>query len=206
MAEIIRVRCGGCSVKIKSPPKYQGKQVDCPQCGYRLKIPILSAADAAETRKVAPAGSAKSQPGARKPVIVDDGPLELCGNDFVQTPSKPDDDQDGFLNADLNEFHDFEDYGDVETRAAPPPVVRSKTNRRRKRHAALHEEEPEPHVPVSRRGLPFTINGGVIGGLLMMLFGAGLFIFAFKLGVIWFWPGIICIAGMIAFVRGLFGD
>jgi len=212
MSEIIRVRCGGCDVKIKAPLKYQGRRVNCPQCGHEVKIPTLdvarSASPAAATSSARPAAVAPvlfpsaekqpSKPAAAKPVLLEkEQPATLGDDAFLDkkpAAKKPADDE--FANL---EFDEFDDYGPIEDYGAPA-----------KPRSKARDDVPSPRKKKKRKkskssGGGIYIDPSIIGGLALMLIGGGIFVWLWSRGVIWPYAGILCIAGLIGMFKGLLG-
>jgi hypothetical protein len=212
MSEIIRVHCGGCDVKIKAPLKYQGRRVNCPQCGHEVAIPLVRSPQPTSARSAqtsappqavapllldaAPARSAPSKPVRKKR---EDQPTVLGDDAFLDPkPAARKPTADEFENLD---FADYEDYGPIDDYGAPAkPRGRSR------------DEVPRPaRKKKKKRKKPKSSGGGIYidpsitGGLVLMLIGGGVFIWFARYGVYWFWPGILCIAGLIGMIKGLLG-
>jgi hypothetical protein len=211
MSDIIRVRCGGCDVKIKAPLKYQGRRVNCPQCGSEVRIPTLDAARSAQpaaaassTRSsaVAPvllpsAEKQLSKPAAAKPVLVEKEQATTLGDDAFldKKPAarKPADDE--FADMDLG---DFEDYGPVDDYGAPPP----KRKPSRSSRATAKPARKKKAKPVASSG-GFAVDPSIIGGIAMMIGAVVWFVLGLKAGIIFFYPPVLFVIGIVAFVKGL---
>jgi hypothetical protein len=51
-----------------------------------------------------------------------------------------------------------------------------------------------------------SLNAGVIGGVLMMLIAVAWFVAGLAAGRIFFYPPILLVIGVVAVIKGLFGD
>ena len=175
MPESILVRCRDCDSKIKLPLKYQGRIVNCPRCGHRLKIPIIE---------------------RKKPTV----------RAFIDENSQTEDSAaaDDFANFDLSEFDDYgtiDDSGDLDDQPAttkPKSRTGGKSKSRKKKPRKKKKAMPSFRVSIS-------IDPKVFGGLAVMLFGGGLFWWAWIHGFIWPWAGIICLVGLIGMISGFLG-
>jgi hypothetical protein len=207
MSDIIRVRCGGCDVKLKAPLKYQGRQINCPQCGQEVRIPYLDAArpsvfdsatSATRSSAVAPVllapgkESPKRQEPA-KPVFGSEERATVLGDDaFIDSKPaarKPADDEFGNI-----DFADYEDYGNVEDYGAPA--------RPRRNSAPAPVRKRKKRKPVKSRG-DSVVDPSIIGGIVMMVGAVVWFVVGLKFGIIFFYPPVLFVLGIAAFVKGL---
>lgn len=202
MSEKLRVRCGGCQAKIKVPLSYRGRKIRCPQCEavVRVPAPAESPATVVPVRSGATqAGSTATQPARstrpkKRPVPASSEPVDdfadLDLNEFPETTEGTGGDRAGV---------DFVDY-----QLPPKP--------RRKRKPRPDDEDLPParkrkRRPKRREAPSFALNldANVFGGLALMLFGGGLFWWAWINGYIWPWAGIICVVGVCGVFKGLLG-
>jgi len=104
-----------------------------------------------------------------------------------------------------DEFDEFatlepaDDDGEESEPSLPPRVKRrSKTTK--------HEETPNrpARQRVLKQGWFESTNGGVLGGILMMVIAVVWFVVGLAAGRIFFYPPILLIIGFIAFCKGLF--
>lgn len=217
MSEIIRVRCGGCDVKIKAPLKYQGRKVNCPQCGHEVIIPKSATARTAATpgsassKAVSPViipsttKATSSRRVAAKPVIIEEEqPMELGDDAFVdekprtRTRARSSAATDDF--ADLDDYGDIEDYGDPDdygTPAQPRSRTRSSSPSRKKRR----KKKPKKGSSGGGSG----IDAGILGGIGMMAIAAIWLVAGLMNGYLFYYPIGLFFIGIIAFVKGLIG-
>ena len=107
---------------------------------------------------------------------------------------------DDFANFDLSEF---DDYGHPDTQPAitkPKPKSRTGVRRKSRKKKPRKKKKAMPSFRVS-----ISIDPKVFGGLAVMLFGGGLFWWAWIHGFIWPWAGIICLVGLIGMISGFLG-
>src|SRR5262245_57953452 len=91
------------------------------------------------------------------------------------------------------------DDGEEDEPSLPPQVKRrSKTTERE-----VTSDRPE-RQRVLKQGWFESTNGGVLGGILMMLIAVVWFVVGLAAGRIFFYPPILLIIGFIAFCKGLF--
>jgi DNA-directed RNA polymerase subunit RPC12/RpoP len=87
--------------------------------------------------------------------------------------------------------------------APPPPKPRRRSSRDRyDRDYVRHLGKPKP----SGNSDGWGINAGVGGGCLMMVLAVVWFVVGWFAGWIFFYPPILFILGLIAFIRGLMGE
>lgn len=198
MAEIIKIRCRGCQSKLKAPMKYQGRTINCPQCGQEIKIPILKE-PAVGTKRAKPQAAVAAAPmllddpppkqqvrTKPKPRPKEEEPIELGDDAFAETGADPWD-------------FDTADYGDYEDFETQPRPKRKKPAPSKKRPAKKRKK------PAKSSGGGIYIDPSIWGGLGLMILGAGLFGFAWINGYIWPWAGIISVVGLIGMIKGIFG-
>jgi ribosomal protein S27AE len=185
MPDVLRVKCVNCSSTLKAPPKFHGKRVKCPKCGHTLQIPRSDAPE--EPEILGDDAFEDDEFGAGG---VDH--YENFGADFGQN----------------EDYEDYEDYGEPDEfeqayghRSAPPPVARKsmpepKPKKKRKRRRASR-------INSGTFDGMFSIDGGVIGGLLMMLIAAVWFFWGLSAGIIFFYPPVLFIIGLVAVIRSL---
>jgi hypothetical protein len=73
----------------------------------------------------------------------------------------------------------------------------SRPERKRRPRPRIRREDPSP------RGGFGTVNAGIAGGLLMMLIAVVWFVGGLMFDIIFFYPPILFILGLVAFIRGL---
>jgi hypothetical protein len=117
-------------------------------------------------------------------------------------------DDDAFDDEDEFVSDDYEDYGDDvdefegafgQSSAAPPR--RSRTGTKAKRRSKSRRKQSSD----SSGGGMFSFNGGVLGGLVAMVIAVNWFVVAWQNGIIFYYPPVMFIIGLVAFVKGLFG-
>ena len=211
MSEIIRVRCGGCDVKIKAPLKYQGRKVNCPQCGHEVIIPRLATARTAATpgnassKAVSPVivpSPTKAKPtrrAAAKPVILEEEqPMELGDDAFVD--ERPKRRTRTRSSAATDDFADLDDYGDMEDYGAPDqPKTRSRSRSSSSSRKKRRKKKPKKGSSGGGSG----IDAGILGGIGMMAIAAIWLVVGLMNGYLFYYPIGLFFIGIIAFVKGL---
>lgn len=177
----MRLKCKACDATIKAKQRFWGKAVNCPGCGETLTIPAVA-------RKPAAA--------AVKPIVVDD-PAEPIFDEETPAPAKPAGRKPSKGFDEIDDYDDFgtgefDDYGE----AAPAPRPRKKA--RKPARSTRRSREP-------KSDRLFSLNGGVIGGMLMMIIALVWFFAGLAGGIIFFYPPILFVIGIAAFVKGIVG-
>jgi hypothetical protein len=84
----------------------------------------------------------------------------------------------------------------------PPRPRVVKVERESRRERRVDRDEPRGALP---QGWFENVNAGMVGGLLMMLIAVGWFVGGLAVGLIFFYPPILFVLGLIAFFKGLVG-
>ncbi len=92
------------------------------------------------------------------------------------------------------ETEDRLDRPDYRPRREEPELRRERPRRRRK----------NPRVGAFERGWSGSVNGALIGGVLMMVFAVVWFGLGLMVGFIFFYPPVLFLIGAIVFICGLF--
>jgi hypothetical protein len=183
-----------CGKQFRVRDEDAGKKVRCPACQVLTRIPSTAVVPAVPPpvpvpARAAPAPPPPPPPPASKRQTEDDNPFAH----LTDAPSPP----RGRGAQDYDEDHDHDD-------------------RRRERRGASGLEaddllrkrnlEKRPGDGNSSDGSGFGgINAGVGGGILMMLIAVVWFVVGLAAGIIFFYPPILFILGLVAFFKGLAG-
>ncbi len=215
MSDQVRVKCPGCKTTIKASSKHWGKKVKCPQCTTPFEIPLPEAsvvtAEPANPRRAASRPSettpvrqrsssttaktaqrsARRKPN-REAAVADPNVFEII--------STPDDDFgsatdfEDYGNDEI--YDDYESYDDYE---APPPR-RSPPARR----ASKPKSKPKKKKRSSRSRESGETPPTVIGGIVAMVIAVIWFVAGLAGGVIFFYPPIMFVLGLLSFLSALF--
>lgn len=228
---MIRFKCPQCSKTLQVGPEHAGKTIKCP-CGTQIKAPAGQVAApkptpqpaVAQANKAATTTTVCSTCGKtlRVPVSSVGKLLKCnCGSTFrmggapatspvqeapmgIPQPAAPQP-----MAAPIPQPVLDDPWADIESTPAPAPIFKSAEPQQR--------SKPNPHLESARREMERSggrssakrsggVNmGSVITGLLMMVGAAVWFIGGLVAGIIFFYPPVLFIIGLITFVGGLFG-
>lgn len=185
MSEKITVVCPDCSGKLAVPDTAAGKRIRCPKCQGVVPVPAAPAPRRSPGDAAGPTASRQRQKPARKTE-------DPWGDDNSSSND--------------NAGDDWDVYGTTESsRGALPPRTKS-TSKSSSPPALLGtgNEPPEAeYYTAQRSGLKY--NGPMITGILMMVGAAIWFFGGLAVGVIFFYPPVLFVLGLISFVKGMFG-
>lgn len=183
MSDRIRLECPECDRKLAVPMSAAGKKIRCPGCASIL--PIATAGRARKTSRATRGASSSAAGTARR----------------RERPQRPEPEPDPF------EEQDVWSQDGASAEPGLPPLRRKKPKKSAKPRLVGTGNEPPPVA--KRQKLSFRdrlVHGGVISGLLMMVGAAVWFFVGLAGGVIFFYPPILFIVGLVTSVRGLFDD
>jgi len=199
----VKVYCPSCRQPIAIQAGSQGKSVRCP-CGHVFRLGGFSAA---HSQPVAPRPPTPA-PTARKTSVVPDlqpipNAISVSPASSVASPSLPDmdlwDDLDVSAPAHASAFRG--------PTARPVPVQAARAARPNQ-HLAAAQAELQSNADIDRRyqqasGVFF--NGAVVSGIAMMGGAAIWFVAGLAVGIIFFYPPILFLFGLISFGKGCLG-
>src|SRR5579864_5476375 len=179
----IPVDCSSCGRTLQLKSELAGKRVKCPSCGEALRVPVpdSGADDAAANMLLEDDGDSPPQ---REQTAMPRRP---------SPPSPPPPVRDALAERAGDYAPPRGDPFDRANRPAPSSTPEKKPVRERERRSGVSFEE----------GWFGSVNAGMIGGLLMMLIAVVWFVSAWAVGIICFYPPILFVIGVIAFLRGL---
>jgi phage FluMu protein Com len=201
MSDRIAIQCPECTGKLSVPSTAAGKRVKCPKCQSVISIPAASVQEAPEEPAPRRATSAPSTRSA---------PAERPQSSPVPKPRKarraaPQDDnwaeensEDSFGN---DNWDSYDSYNDAP--AAMPPKKKGRASSSRESASRGNGYEAPPSQPRSGS----SVNWGVMGtGILMMVGAAVWFVVGLMGDVIFYYPPVLFVLGIISFFKGLFGS
>jgi len=173
----IPVECA-CGRTLQLRSDLAGKRVKCPTCGGVLSVPALDsdADDAAANMLLEDDGDSPPPPREQQVTARPPSPSAPIGPPASRPSYAP-------------------PLGDPFDRTSRPvkPAPAPKKPVRERRSGVSFEE-----------GWFGSLNAGMIGGMLMMLIALVWFFGALAVGIIFFYPPILFVIGIVAFLRGLF--
>lgn len=182
----IPVECE-CGRAMRVKDEMAGKKGRCPSCNGILLIPAVAAPP--PLREVQPAADDEDERPRRR--------------ESIRTRPDDEDDDRPRRRPPLRRDADEDDADDRPRR----PAARSREEeeededrpRRPRPRPRLARERP------SRGGGGFAVSGTVAGGLLAMLIAVVWFVGGLAVGIIFFYPPVLFILGLVGFIRGLAG-
>ena len=173
----IPVECA-CGRTLHLRSELAGKRVKCPNCGGVLNVPAPESDPEDDAANMLLEDDGDSSPPPREQQVTARPPL----------PSAP-------IGPPASRPSYAQPLGDPFDRASRPakPVAVAKKPARERRSGVSFEE-----------GWFGSLNAGMIGGMLMMLIALVWFFGALAVGIIFFYPPILFVIGIVAFLRGLF--
>jgi hypothetical protein len=109
---------------------------------------------------------------------------------------------------DAGDDEDMDEFEDLPSTARDPEESQRSLPPRMKRPAKVSKRDAEPDNPAPRKllkkGWFESTNGGVFGGILMILIAVVWFVAGLAGGRIFFYPPILLIIGIVSVIKGLF--
>lgn len=201
MSDRITIQCSACTGKLSVPSTAAGKKVKCPKCQSVISIAAASVEEVPEKpapRRATSAPSTRSAAAERPQNAPAARPKkarrsEQQDNNWVEENS-----QDSFGG---DNWDSYDSYNDAP--AAMPP--RKKGRATSSRESASRGDAYEAPASESRSGS--GTNWGAMGtGILMMVGAAVWFVVGLMADVIYFYPPVLFVLGIISFFKGLFGS
>lgn len=215
---MLRFPCAGCDKIMNVADEHAGKKAKCPACGEVVVIPLKSILPA--PAKGPPAKSAPTKPPAgavsRKPQqpADDNGeedrkPASQISRKPMPAPAKlkakappPDDEDEDIPEVEaVDEEEDFEEAEEVEE------ADEDEEEEERPRKKKSNKKKSKKYKPIRRGGTSASEAGGfsysIIGGLLIMILAVVWFVGGLMVGILFFYPPILFIVGVVAFINGL---
>lgn len=191
---MIRFRCPACNKTLQTPPHTAGKRVACP-CGEKMNVPIPMATTVDEDKhELAPAGFDATGSGvsAGYGSAVGSSGVGGSGGDDIWDSLPP-----------TNSFSPS-----VPSYASAPRNFSATASPGGSHHLAEAERYQNQREAKQSGGGFFAsessiLNSGTIGGGLAMLAAIVWFFGGLAMGIIFFYPPILFIIGLIGFVKGI---
>jgi hypothetical protein len=180
-----------CGKSLQVKDEYGGKRVRCPACSDAITVPQPEPQfEVVEDEPVAPPARVRAAPVRAK----------------AMPTSRDDDDEDRDRKRRRDDDEDDDDRPrskrgqyDVQDEEEPPRKKRSFKPKKKKR---AKKEETQQSNYALEKGI---LNGGVAGGALAMVIAIIWFVVGLMNDWIFFYPPILFILGLIAFIKGLMG-
>jgi phage FluMu protein Com len=184
MNDRIRVQCGACDTKLAVPGTVAGKKVRCPKCKGVVAVPAPTPQPApAVTRSQTAAVPKKKKRKVRK--------------------------RPGPKRNDLFSSDEFLSQGEAVASSSgqlPPRKKHGKKKGPKPRLVGTGNEAPKGPKRVRQSFSDRLLHGGVITGILTMIGAAAWFLIGLAGGVIFFYPPILFIIGLVTCIKGLLDD
>ena len=184
MSDRIRVQCGACDSKLAVPGTVAGKKVRCPKCKGVIAVPAYTPQPTPAVRgsQTAAAPKKKKRTHRKRP-----GPKteDLFASDGVLSQGEAVTSSSGQL---------------------PPRRKQRKKKGTKPRLAGTGNEAPTGPKRVRQSFGDRLLHGGVITGILTMIGAAAWFFIGLAGGVIFFYPPVLFIIGVVTCVKGLLDD
>lgn|GEM_PF-843451 len=207
MSDRIIVACSFCQRNMSVPASAVGKKIRCPKCETVTDVPAESA--------VAPKAQLRptSQPSPERP----QGRPQAERSDRSsrpparrQKPAATEPSEDSWLNEDFSSYNDAGDQSGSydagpNVPAALPPRSRKSAKTKNAATAPSSPYEYSSGANVSSPRHSSGVNGSVITGILMIIGSIVWFFGGLAVGIIFFYPPIMLVLGIIALGKGLMG-
>lgn len=202
MSDRILVVCGECTGKLAVPLTAAGKKIRCPRCSSVVAVP---AAQAGSSTAPAAVGTSATVRKARR-VSTEDNP----SSDNTMPEAKPRPRQkpkhappaaDSWNTDGLSSYgdgnDDWETYDEPEGTASAMPPRSQRGNRQAGRSASQ---------AIAAGKETSAARGPMLTGILMMVGALVWFFGGLAAGIIFYYPPILFILGLVSFFKGMFGS
>ncbi len=202
MSDRITFSCSECFGKLAVPSSTAGKRIRCPKCKGVAMVPA-AASSPVETRTPAPKRKTSDPQRAARSSASGRGERVSPQKRKREEPT-----EDSWLNEDLSQNQGdalWDDYGyGAGTAQALPPRTKKKRPETSDR-PILRGDGYEAPPPARSYGSGVSA-GPMVAGILMMVGAAVWFFAGLAAGVIFFYPPVLFVLGIISFFKGLFGS
>ncbi len=175
-----------CGKMLRVKDELAGKSVRCPVCSAAVVVPSAAPAWEVVEDEPPPLPKAKSSPVRATPVVKK---IELDDDDEDRPRNRRRDDEDDER---PRKRRDDDDDDDDEDRPRKKKKYQSKKVGKEEKHSSFGME----------KGI---INSGVAGGAIAMFVAVVWFVLGLVNDLIFYYPPILFVIGLIAFVKGLMG-
>jgi hypothetical protein len=192
----IPFRCA-CGRSLRVKDELAGRKVKCPECGGVLIVPRPAPEE--EEQGLLPLEDAPEEKESRP----DPDEMVQTAPRPARRPARDEDDED-----EDDERSTCERVRRREARAEEREERRREADREQRRLLKQHRKESRRdsvrYVDSGRpsRGWLGGVNAGVVGGLVMILIAVVWFVAGLAVGIIFFYPPILAVIGVIAIIKG----
>ena len=194
MSDRITVSCGECNGKLAVPLSAAGKMIRCPRCSSAVAVPAAQSAPpgAAPVRKARRVSADESTPPAK--AAPEEKPRPKRKPKPVQAAEDSWDTSGLSSYGEGNDAWDsYEEQGNAS--ALPPRAKRGDRQSTRSTTSALVSSEESK-----------ATRGPALTGILMMVGAFVWFFGGLAAGIIFYYPPVLFILGLISFCKGVFGS
>jgi hypothetical protein len=190
-----------CGRSLRVKDELAGRKVKCPQCGGVLAVPEPPAAEEDDEVRLIPLDDSEEEarPAEKK--------SRPDPKQMVQTAPRPagrrapdedeDDDDDRSRREEVRRRQEREEEREREAEREERRLL--KQHRKETRRDATRYSQPRVSF---ERGWFGSMNAGIVGGLLMILIAVVWFVVGLAFGIIFFYPPILAVIGVIAIIKG----
>ncbi len=199
MSDRIIVGCSNCDGSFSLPEAVAGKRIRCPKCQNVIAVPGAQASVAVEKRKTTGLASESTGLRSKRP------PSQPRRRKTPERAEQTDESQqDADWPSQQEDGDPWSSYGppDDSPRALPPRTRQRNEDRSARAVRGTGNEFPSSDEAV-RETSGRSANGSVITGILMMIGAAVWFVGGLAADIIFFYPPVLFVLGIIAMVKGL---
>jgi hypothetical protein len=191
-----------CGRSLRVKDELAGRKVKCPQCGGVLAVPKPAAAEEDDEPRLIPLDDSeeesrpvekKSRPNLKERVQTAPRPAGRRAPD----EDEEDEDDDRSRREEVRRRREREEEREREAEREERRLL--KQHRRESRRDATRHSQPRVSF---ERGWLGSMNAGIVGGLLMILIAIVWFVVGLAFGIIFFYPPILAVIGVIAIIKG----
>lgn len=204
MSDRITFSCSECSGKLAVPSSTAGKRIRCPKCQGIATVPAVKSSPVERRPAVAKRKTSDPQRAVRSS---ENGRAQ---NLRPKERKREEPFEDSWLSEDLSQNQGdalWDDYGygnGTGTSQGLPPRTKKKRQETSDRPIPRGNGY-EPPPPARSYGSGVSA-GPMVAGILMMVGAAVWFFAGLAAGVIFFYPPVLFVLGIISFFKGLFGS
>ncbi|MEO1994471.1 MAG: hypothetical protein ABGZ17_04270 [Planctomycetaceae bacterium] len=218
MPEVIAISCGQCGRDLKVVAKFAGKRIKCPTCGQPISVPggppALPSRRKPETVQSRPSKSigdwdkkqtspsaASGTPAPTTPPAPRKRKRPVPQKEMLDEVEFLDDAEDAYEDYGDTDFDD--DFGDDDFGDDRPRTSNRRTGRQsRDGRSSSRRGRNKKGRQKQDTGFGGT-NAGVLGGILMIVVAVVWFVGGLAAGIIFKYPPILLIIGIVAIIRGV---
>jgi hypothetical protein len=201
MSDRITIQCSECTGKLSVPSTAVGKKVKCPKCQSVVSIPAESVQEVPEKpapRRATSVPSTRSAAAERPQSAPAPKPKKARRAKQQDNNWGEDNGEDSYGS---DNWDSYDSYNDAPAAMPPKKKGRAATSRESTSRGDAYE------APASQPRSSSGANWGAMGtGILMMVGAAVWFVFGLMNDIIYFYPPVLFVLGIISFFKGLFGS